>query len=959
MPGTGPHVSPLMVGRDDLVTLADRRIEEVAGGRGHLLLLAGEPGVGKTRLLRAIIDKARAAGFTSAKGDLGPHDDLRVLACVDDLARAMEPAAFGDLGRRLLQLERGRGPDSLSARRGLVRDIVDLVLEAIDRPTLLAFEDLQWSDEVTLEVIAELARGGRERPLFLIGVYRLDELPHGSIHREWRSRLLTQRLAEEARLRRLTRDETGIVTTLLLGTGLPAATEVVDAVYRRTNGIPLHVEELLAATGGNATDGRAILGASVPDTIEDAVLAHAGRLSDDARAVARAGAVLGRCFAPDVVAGILDRPAADLDEPLDELVRGGILFPFAFIDEGYYDFRHQLLRDAIYDDVPSRDLRRFHARAAEFGGTLIGPSEIHASLHFERAGLRDQAFRAALSAAREASGVYSHREAFDLYRRAVQNMPPELPDAEKAAVWMGYSDEAGALDRTEICRDAAERSRDLALRAGDATRAAEALSNLTNMDRREGEPIVARRDACRRFVLEAEALADSDMTRVLRLDSLNALAYVEQDALNLAQARGYVEEVRKLATGWGMDEEVTNAEYHLTALDIQEGRVAEGIERITQTASAARAAGQETLAVNSYRDVAYYAARSLDYRTAGIRIAEGLRYADEIQQSYCGHALASLQAMVSWADGRWDDAEREGGQALSDPGSAKTRMMANWALGWTAAGRGDRATADRHLGQALAFAERAGALDVTLPALWGLAEAALMAGDAAAALERCETALDDARRQGEWGLLAPFVVTGVRAHQAAGRPDLAATWLDRIVRAIGPLTEVASPAIRHGTGLVRLAEGSLGPAREALEAAAHEWDARGRRWEALWARLDLAAANLRANRYAEAMQLVREVREAAERLGSVPLLERAEHLARSAKGRGVEQEVWYPLTIREYEVALKIAEGMTNAQIGEALFVSPKTVSAHVEHILAKLGASRRTEIAAWVASIASAVGVA
>src|SRR6185503_18805876 len=108
-------------------------------------------------------------------------------------------------------------------------------------------------------------------------------------------------------------------------------------------------------------------------------------------------------------------------------------------------------------------------------------------LHFERAGLRDQAFRAALSSAREASAVYSHREAFDLYRRAVQNMPSDLPDAEKAAVWIGYSDEAGALDRTDICRDAALRCRELALRAGDATRAAEALSNLTNMARRDGE----------------------------------------------------------------------------------------------------------------------------------------------------------------------------------------------------------------------------------------------------------------------------------------------------------------------------------------------------------------------------------------------------------------------------------------------------------------------------------------
>jgi DNA-binding CsgD family transcriptional regulator len=217
--------------------------------------------------------------------------------------------------------------------------------------------------------------------------------------------------------------------------------------------------------------------------------------------------------------------------------------------------------------------------------------------------------------------------------------------------------------------------------------------------------------------------------------------------------------------------------------------------------------------------------------------------------------------------------------------------------------------------------------------------------------------LTEARQRGEHGLLGPFVVTGVRAYQLAGKPEAASRWLDRIVRAIGPLAGVASPAIRHGTGLVKLGEGSIGAARQALEAAAREWDERGRRWEALWARLDLAAADLRANRYAEAVALVREVVDAAEALGSRPLLDRAAQLTRLAKGRGAEMEPWHPLTIREYEVARKIAEGLTNAQIAGELFVSPKTVSAHVEHILAKLGASRRAEVAAWVTTIAQPVG--
>jgi len=951
----GTHISPLLVGRDDLLALGERRIAEVAAGRGHVLLLAGEAGIGKTRLLTTLLRKAGERGFRLAKGDLSPHDTLAVLAAWSDMARSMPKGDFGSLGAQLLAVDRGQGPDSLGSRRSLVRDIVDLVRGAIDRPTVLAFEDLQWSDAVTLEVIAELARATEDLPLLVLGVHRLDELPSVSPQREWRSRMLTQRLAEEIRLTRLTREETGLITTLVLGTGLPAPREVVDAVYRRTNGIPLHIEELLAAIGGQATDGRSILGAQVPDTIEDAILAHAARLSPEARSVARAGSVLGRCFAPDVVAGVLDQPVAALDEPLDELVRAGILFPFEFVDEGYFDFRHQLLRDALYDDVPAADLRRFHARAAEFGARLVGATEIHASIHLERAGLREQAYRSAMAAAREASSVYSHREAFDLYRRAIQNMPAELPDSERAGVWLEYVGAAAALDRSDIARDAANRARELALDTGDAVRAAEALVPIAAYARWDAEPLADRRDLARRVTLESDALPDGETARQLRIFGRALLAHVELDALDYRAARNLFEEQRDLARRWGMARDEADATISLVKLDLVEFGASAHPQTLGELAEEARATGDESNAVNWYRDATYHAVRALDYRTAALHLDEGLQYAQEIEQSFCGHILASMQAIVAWADGRWDGAVKQGGQALAELSSARSRAYAAWAVGWTAAGRGDRAEAEAYLRPALDLARRADWLELLLPAAWGLAEAALVAGDHTAAIAQCEESLAEARQRGECGLLAPFVVTGVRAYQAAGRPDAAARWLGQITRAIGPLAQVAAPAIEHGTGLVKLGEGSITAARDHLERAAAAWDERGRRWEALWARLDLAAADLRANRFAEAMALVREVEGAAEALGSRPLLDRAEQLQRLARGRGAELEAWHPLTVREFEVAGKVAEGLTNAQIAEALFVSPKTVSAHIEHILAKLGATRRAEIAAWVSAIATA----
>jgi DNA-binding CsgD family transcriptional regulator len=208
------------------------------------------------------------------------------------------------------------------------------------------------------------------------------------------------------------------------------------------------------------------------------------------------------------------------------------------------------------------------------------------------------------------------------------------------------------------------------------------------------------------------------------------------------------------------------------------------------------------------------------------------------------------------------------------------------------------------------------------------------------------------RERGEPTLIAAFAALGVRAHQTAGRPEAAARYLAEFLRLIGPAEDIARPSILHATGLVRLAEGSIIVARAALEAAVDAWESRGRRWDALWARLDLASAHLRSNRYADAVALIREVQAVADELQSPPLADRAAQLSRIARGRGEEIQPWHPLTTREFEVARKIAEGMTNAELGDELGISPKTASSHVEHILAKLGVSRRSEIAVWASTV-------
>ena len=413
-----------------MLSLASRRLDEVAAGRGELLLISGEAGIGKTRLMTEIEGAAVTEG---ASGSAGRRSLRRTgtyqAAAILDLARTLgRQPEFEGLGGELLLVAGTAISASGPVRRVLVGQIVDVVARVAEHRTILVFEDLQWADELTLEILSDLARRSREVPLLLLGAFRSDEMTRGSALREWRARLVTQRIAEDVRLARLDRDETALMTTLILDTGLPAPRDVAEAIYARTDGCapPRRGASRRARRGGDGRWRHPRGRARIPRGRDPAARrpAVAGRAGGSPRRVRHRSPVRA-----SVLAGIMDVPVDALDEPIQELVDHDVLDGPRL--RGLYDFRHQLLRDALYRTVPARDRRRFHARAAEFGARLEGASEMDASVHYEQAGMHDEAFRAALGGARAAVRLSSHREAFELYRRAAENMPPDLAAWER------------------------------------------------------------------------------------------------------------------------------------------------------------------------------------------------------------------------------------------------------------------------------------------------------------------------------------------------------------------------------------------------------------------------------------------------------------------------------------------------------------------------------------------------
>jgi DNA-binding CsgD family transcriptional regulator len=950
---------PLLVGRDDLLELADRRLEEVTAGRGQFLLLAGEAGIGKTRLLAAIRLKAEARGFAAVNGAVAPQDRDVPAASILDLARSMTRLPpFADLGRELLALSDATRAAEHVQRRRLVMGLVERILISLPGPTMLSFEDLQWADDVSLEVITELARQSRDRQLLLTGDYRTEEVAPGASLRDWRARLITQRIAEEVRLAPLTEAEAALVTTLILDTGLPAPREVAAAVFERTDGIPLHIEELLGALSAEArADGRAIREATVPDTIDDAVIARIAKRSPEAQTAARAGAVIGRCFVPEVLAGIMNVPPESLEAPLQELVDNFVLDPPGM--RGLYDFRHQLLRDVLYGTIPTAERRRLHARAGELGAQLEGASVIHASVHYERAGLRSQAFQAAIAGAREAERLSARREAFELYRRAVANMPDDLDEGDRGALLDAFAVEALAIEENVIAERTFRDARAAYLEAGRPAKATEMLVGVLGIWRREARSVGEQAALAASLFEEIEMLPADSVTGKMPGWLFDESVRTNLEEMAIDPARSTIETMRERAVARGDTWLGIEAEGLGGIVAVLDGRVADGLDAIWAAAQDAQSSDFRDLGVATFRDGATLAIRAMDYARAKRSLTDGLQYADAIEQSHCRHVMGALSAIVAWAGADWDAAVAMARQAIADHGSQRAVTIARWALGYVALGRGDLQTAEAELLAALSVGEESGAVDLILPSLWGLAEAALLADRPDDAAGRCHDAFERARATGERALLVPFVVTGVRAEQAAGRPATAEEWLAACTEHFSAMPAVASPALDHGKGLVALAAGSTGVARSALEAAIDGWDERGRIWEATWARLDLANCLARQNRFSDAVELAVEARAAASRLDSKPLADRADFLLRLARGHVSVDEPWRPLTAREFAVARLIAEGLTNPEIASELSIASRTASSHVEHILAKLGASRRAEIASWVATMRRATASA
>ena len=453
--------SPVVVGRDAELHTIESALDRAAAGETVHLLVAGEAGVGKTRLTSEAARLAADRGFRVLRGDCGnvggsslPYgpfvEALRNLAIelgpVETAAVAGSAARRPDPSRAGLRLARrglvAVGPGGSSA---LFEALFGLFQRLAERsPVLLIVEDLHWADSATRETIAYLVRALRDLPVLLIGTFRSDELHRRHALLPWLAELDRGGRVERIDLARLDRIQVATMLTAILGAQPEAGA--------RGGRVPPIGRQPVLRRGAARREPPGRAGPRLPPTLREILLAHIAAVPETATAVLRVAAVAGRRVEHELLAEVAGLPEDELLDGLRAAVGGHLLVVETGEGAERYAFRHALVQEVVYDDLlpgERRNLHRAFAEALEARTSVGGAAEAgrwaELAPHWAAARQDDRAFGERVRAAEAAMGSYAFGAALIEYERAID-------------LWDDV-DDPGAVtgfDRVELLRKAGQ-----------------------------------------------------------------------------------------------------------------------------------------------------------------------------------------------------------------------------------------------------------------------------------------------------------------------------------------------------------------------------------------------------------------------------------------------------------------------------------------------------------------------
>ena len=936
-----PLVTPdgALVGRDSEMALLTGLIREVARGHGNSVLIEGEPGIGKSALVRAAVAAAPEAScqvFWGAGDELGQA--LPLLPFLDGL-RVREPSA-NPRRNTIVRLLRGevaadRGTDVPAA---LAEQLLALVTEQCAvRPTILVVDDLQWADHASVTLWGRLARSTRQVPLLLIGMMRpvpqRDDLP------------ALRRVAGDAaqlqfiQLTALTEAAVTDLVTALAG-GRPDGNLL--RLAEGAAGNPLYLTELVAAlarsSGLTITEAGAakLASGSAPGSLSAAIADRLGFVAGPVREVLRAAALLGMDFAVPDLAIVLGRSVADLIPAVDEACAAGVL-----AESGYgLGFRHPLIRAALYDDMPTPVRAAWHRDAGRSLAEAGAPA--------------DRVARQMLWAAGGPAGTTGPVDEWmlDWLARTVDLLVGQAPGVAAELLTQAVdSSPAGSARHGWL----ASRLADALYRIGDRA-AAEQIANRALEHAAEPDLLVDLHwtlTQCRMLAGEsAESLATLD--RALASPGLSAqhrarllvLAARTHDNLGEVDKAGRVATSALDAASQAGDNWAMGWALHvLTLVTVVQGHLTDALPLFDQALAVTQADPALTdlrLLLQLNKAVTLGCLDQYEQAFAAARqardLADQVGTAMRLAQAHC--ALGQLL----FETGRWDDALAE---VEIVPENLKEPGVACCDLGIAAVicfHRGEIAEARRYLAAAVPHAKRIGHRPIG-----SLALARSLDCEQAGALPEALAALTAGFAGGaeDLGEIEDLLADAVRLATETGDLSTAQALAGHAAAA------AAESEIPHRQANALYCRGLLDHDAPRLLAAAERYDAAGRPLPSAQALEAAAGEFVSADDRGQARDAFTRAVEVYTSLGAAADAARLQATFRAhgirrgphAKHRRARSG-WESLTATEIKIAAFVEEGLSNPEIAARLLLSRRTVATHVSHILKKLDVHSRTDIA-------------
>lgn len=943
------------------------------------VLVAGDAGVGKTRMLAELRDQARRAGWQVLIGhclDFGdsalpylPFTEMFGRLAAQSASTAAKLVDAYPAIARLMQSNRllaEAQPDGTRVERGDLFEAVRSALSMVagDGPLLVLIEDVHWADQSTRDMLSYLFARRFSGRVSVVASYRSDDLhrrhPLRAAVAEWSrlpgvARLPLPPLAD-AHVRELVR--------LLHPSPLPEAD--ITKIVQRAEGNAFFTEELVAATS---------LGhRSLPTDLADLLLVRLDKFDEATRLVVRAAAVAGRRVPHTILADVVGLDSDTLDRALREAVEGHVLVP---IGANGYGFRHALLAEAIYDDLLPGERVRLHAAYAD----LLASSDVDSTAaelarHARLAHDLPTATRASIQAGDEAMALAGPDEAAQHYEMALELLadPAIAATQDVDIVQLTVKASAAALAAGQVFRglalvqeqlkalptDAppAQRARLLVALAGAAVLSDSHVDLIEVTSEALSLVPETERTPLRAMVLSAHSRAHFDRNR-------------DEDAVRWAI------EALQLAGELGLPDVLAESATTLARAGERSGDPENSRRSLEQTIADARAAGEvaaELRGLFTLGGLFYEQGRLEDARHV---FETACRRAGDTWRPWAPFGVDArlMAAIVSYVSGDWDSA-----CAIVDVAGEAPPPMAEATLAAVsmivAAGRGeqrgfdlvphlrawwsrDGLTAILSAGAEIDLHGDAGDLDAaiatydevvaTVTNLWRMPAfqarirlSALVLGHLAATASRSVAIERTVLMERGDRLLADATLSAEQGSVRGGkRGPEGEAWLARVA--------AEHLRLRWLTGIEVPPEAELVSAWERTVARFEEF---GHTFEVARSQARLGAVLRATGRTSEAAAVLDLARTTAQRLRAEPLLAELRALGGSGGPGGsaaphVATRQSETLTARESEVLALVAQGLSNREIGGQLYISAKTASVHVSNILAKLGASGRTEAAA------------